>query len=88
MPEDTDITEYQLIRLHEKEDAREFRTITGGVIHRSGGPIRDLVPFDFKKVSEQTYEVRLTDLKAGEFGFLPPANTRVRRRIYTFSVVE
>jgi len=88
MPEDTDITEYQLIRLHEKKDAREFRTMTGGVFHKSGGPHRDFVPFDFKKASEQTYVVRLTDLKAGEFGFLSPVNPRVRRKIYTFTVVE
>jgi hypothetical protein len=89
LPEQIYITEYQLVRLHVKEDRREFRTITGGVFHRSGGPRRDLVPFDFKKVSEQTYAVHLTELKAGEFGFLPPApNARVNRRIFTFSVVE
>jgi transposase len=88
MPEQTDITEYQLIRLHEKKDTREFRMITGGVIHRSGGPRRDLVPFDFQKVSEQTYVVRLTNLAPGEFGFLLPTDARVRRRIYSFSVME
>jgi len=88
MPVGTDITEYQLIRLHEKEDAREFRTMTGGVFHKSGGPRRDLVPFDFKEVSEQTYVVRLADLQVGEYGFLSPANTRARRKIYSFSVVE
>jgi hypothetical protein len=88
MPEETDITEYQLIRLHQKENAREFRTITGGVFHRSSGPHRDHVSFDFKKVAAQTYVVRLTNLKAGEFGFLSPADTRVRRKIYSFSIVE
>jgi len=88
MPEQTEITEYQLVRLHEKKDAREFRMITGGVIHRSGEPRRDLVPFDFQKVSEQTYVVRLTNLAAGEFGFLLPTDTRARRRIYSFSVME
>jgi hypothetical protein len=88
LPQQTYITEYQLIRLHEKKDGREFRTTTGGVFHRSSGPRRDLVPFDFKKVSEQTYQVHLTELKAGEFGFLPSANPRVSRKIFTFSVVE
>jgi len=71
LPERTYITEYQLIRLHVKEDGREFRTMTGGVFHKTGGPRRDLLPFDFKKVSEQTYVMHLTNLKAGEFGFLP-----------------
>lgn len=88
LPQQTYMTEYQLVRLHEKEDRREFRTITGGVFHRSSGPRRDLVPFDFRKVSDQTYMVHLTDLKAGEFGFLPSANPRVNRKIFTFSVVE
>jgi hypothetical protein len=88
LPQQTYITEYQLIRLHEKKDSREFRTTTGGVFHRSSGPRRDLVLFDFKKVSEQTYQVHLTDLKAGEFGFLPSANPRVSHKIFTFSVVE
>ena len=88
MPEQTEITEYQLVRLHRKKDAREFRMITGGVIHRSGGPRRDLVPFDFQKVSEQTYVVHVTNLAPGEFGFLLPTDARVRRRIYSFSVME
>jgi hypothetical protein len=88
LPEQLYITEYQLIRLHEKEDGREFRTTTGGVFHRSSGPRRDLVPFNFRKVSEQTYVVHLRDLKPGEFGFLPPGSTRINRRIFTFSVVE
>jgi hypothetical protein len=88
LPEQLYITEYQLIRLHEKEDSREFRTTTGGVFHRSGGPRRDLVPFDFRKVSEQTYMVHLRHLKPGEFGFLPPASTRLNRKVFTFSVVE
>lgn len=88
MPEQTDITEYQLVRLHEKKNAREFRMITGGVFHRSGGPRRDLVPFDFQKVSEQTYMVHLTHLAAGEFGFWLPTDARARRRIYAFSVRE
>jgi len=88
LPEGTEITEYQLIRLREKADAREFRSVTGGVIHKSSGPRRDLVPFDFKKVAERTYEVNLTDLKVGEFGFLSPADTQRWLEIYTFSVVE
>ena len=45
------ITEYQLIRLHENANDREFRTITGGVMHESGGATRDLIPFEGKKVA-------------------------------------
>jgi hypothetical protein len=39
------ITEYQLIHLHEKDEAREFRTVTGGVLHASGGATRNLLQF-------------------------------------------
>jgi hypothetical protein len=88
LPEETDITEYQLLRLHEKKDTREFRLITGGVIHTSGGPRRDLKPFDFQKASAQTYVVRLANLAAGEFGFLSPSGPRARHKLYSFSVGE
>ena len=36
-PEGTAITEYQLLRLRDAKDGREFRTVTGGVMHVSGG---------------------------------------------------
>lgn len=87
LPQGIEITEYQLIRMHEKKDAREFRSVTGGVFHKSSGPHRDMLPFGFKEVSAGTYMVRLTGLQAGEFGFLPPTQ-RAGRRIFTFSVVE
>ena len=35
-PEAVAITEYQLSHLREQKDAREFRTVTGGVMHVSG----------------------------------------------------
>ncbi len=88
LPEETAITEYELLHLHAKKDTREFRLITGGVIHRSGGPRRALLPFDFKKVAAQIYVVRLTGLEAGEFGFLSPASAGARHKLYSFSVGE
>jgi hypothetical protein len=36
-PEGTSATEYQLLRLYEKGNRREFRAFTGGVYHASGG---------------------------------------------------
>ena len=35
-PEGVAITEYQLLHLHDEGESREFRTVTGGVLHTSG----------------------------------------------------
>jgi len=49
------ITEYQLVHLHENADNREFRTVTGGVMHEEGGATRDLIPFEGKRVATRMY---------------------------------
>jgi len=41
VPEGTAITEYQMLRLRVSGDSREFCSVTGGVIHESGGAKRD-----------------------------------------------
>jgi len=88
------ITEYQLLRLRENKDSREFRTITGGVMHVSGGATRDLVPFEGKKIAPRTYEIPLPTLGSGEYGLLPPAagdSTSSSGRIgkvYSFRLIE
>ncbi len=92
-PEGTAITEYQLLHLREHADAREFRTVTGGVMHVSGGATRDVIPFEGKKVANRTYRVVLPNLGAGEYGFLPPgavgsANSASIGKMYTFRVIE
>ena len=93
-PEGVAITEYQLLHLHENANNREFRTVTGGVMHVSGGATRDLIPFDGKKIALRTYKVLLpSTLGAGDFGFLPPggnmssSNTSLGK-MYTFRVME
>jgi hypothetical protein len=93
-PEGTAITEYQLLRLREQKDSREFRTVTGGVMHVSGGATRDLVPFESKKIAPRTYEIVLPSLGGGDFGLLPPAagdSTSSSGRIgkiYSFRLIE
>jgi hypothetical protein len=94
-PEGTAITEYQLLRLRDSKDAREFRTMTGGVLHVSGGATRDLVPFESKKTAPRTYEIILPpSLGSGEFGLLPPtsgdSNATSGRigKIYSFRIIE
>ena len=92
-PEGIAITEYQLIHLHEQPGSREFRTVTGGVMHVSGGATRDVIPFEGKKVANRTYRVLLPSLGAGEYGFLPPgavtsASSASIGKMYTFRLIE
>jgi hypothetical protein len=91
-PEGTSVTEYQLLRLHEKSDRREFRAATGGVIHTSGGAEPNFVAFSPQKVASRTWRVTLHDLPTGEYGFLPPGvesrSIASSGKMYTFSVIE
>ena len=93
-PEGVAITEYQLVQLHESKDAREFRTVTGGVMHVSGGATRDLVNFDSRKLAPRTYEIVLQKLEPGEYGLLPPASSDATAstgrvgKIYSFRILE
>ena len=93
-PEGTAITEYQLLRLRDTKDGREFRTVTGGVMHVSGGATRDLVPFESKKTAPRTYEIVLPNIGSGDYGLLPPAggdSTSSSGRIgkiYSFRLIE
>ena len=93
-PEGVGATEYQLLRLHTQSDSREFRTVTGGVFHKSGGASRDAVEFEAKKIASRTYSISLSGVKSGEYGILPPASgdgTGSSGRIgklYSFQVIE
>lgn len=88
------ITEYQLLRLREQQDSREFRTVTGGVLHVSGGQTRDALPFEGKKIAPRTYEISLPNIGNGDFGLLPPATSDSTGssgrlgKIYSFRVLE
>jgi hypothetical protein len=71
MSEGVAITEYQLIRLRPNKDYREFRTVTGGVFNQKSGAMRDMVPFEGKKVASRLYAVVLPEnLGAGDYGFI------------------
>jgi hypothetical protein len=72
VPDGTAITEYQLLKLNQHSDDREFRTVTGGVFNSKGGATRDMVPFEGSKIAPRTYSITLAGLKRGEYGFLPP----------------
>ena len=95
-PEGTAITEYQLIRLRLNKDYREFRTVTGGVFNQQSGAMRDMVPFEGKKLAAGVFEVTLpANLGAGEYGFLAPGavgasgNTAAQiGKMFTFRFIE
>ena len=95
VPEGVAITEYQLLHLRENGNNREFRTVTGGVFHVSGGATRDLLSFEDKKVGKRQYSVTLgAKLEKGDYGFLPPGAVTDRNaaassgKLYSFQVVE
>jgi hypothetical protein len=91
-PEGTAITEYQLIKLNQHSDNREFRTMTGGVFHAKGGATNDVMPFESQKVASRTFAITLTGPKVAEYGFLPPgaltqlSGAATMGKMYTFSV--
>lgn len=91
-PEGTSVTEYQLLRLDEHDNRREFRAMTGGVIHASGGAERNAVPFNPDKIATRVWRVKLDGLQKGEYGFLPPgvnsASISSSGKIYSFGVTE
>ena len=94
VPEGTAITEYQMLKLHQNSDSREFRSVTGGVIHESGGAKRDLVAFDPQKIAPRLYQITVEQASGkGEYGLLPPGsygshNMASAGKIYSVSVPE
>jgi hypothetical protein len=93
-PDGVEGTDFQLVHLHEKSDAREFRTVTGGVFHASGGSSRDAVRFEQLKIAKHTYRVTLpANLSPGEYAFLTPGLTGSSAsgstgKAYTFRLIE
>jgi len=93
-PDGIEATDFQLVRLHTKSDAREFRTVTGGVIHSSGGSTRDAIPFQQTRIAKRTYTISIPDTApAGEYAFLAPGLTGSSAsgstgKAYTFHLVE
>ncbi|MGD0547299.1 MAG: hypothetical protein ABR991_05665, partial [Terracidiphilus sp.] len=94
VPEGTAITEYQLLRLRVNSDSREFRSVTGGVVHVSGGATRDAVEYKFDKIAPRVYQITLdSSFGKGEYGLLPPgsygsSNMGSSGKIYAVGVPE
>jgi len=91
-PEGTSVTEYQLLSLYVKSNRREFRAMTGGILHATGGAERTAMEFKSEKIGERTWRIQLQNLSPGEYGFLPPgvssASISSSGKMYTFGVKE
>jgi hypothetical protein len=90
-PDGVDITEYDLLRFRLNSSSREFRALTGGVFHSTGGAQRDEVAFKPVKTAPHTYEFTLgMDTPGAEYGILPPGTGNVTNggKIYTFAISE
>jgi len=92
-PDGTSASEYLLLRFWEKSDRREFRSVTGGVFHASGGAKDNVVEFRFQKLGPRTYRVKIPSLERGEYGFLAPGETSSASlgshgKVYTFHIAE
>jgi len=86
-PEGVVVEEYQLVRLRPNKDSREFRTVTGGVLHSQSGAFRDMVSFGSKKVASRTYQATFPlDAGPGEYGLLPPGSSNGSGKIYSFRI--
>jgi len=90
-PDGVTASEYEMVafRLHAK--TREFRIMTGGVIHSTGGAKRDDVPFTPVKIAPRTWTFTLgQDTPGAEYGILPPGTGNVTNggKIYTFAISE
>jgi hypothetical protein len=90
-PDGVDIAEYELLRFRLNSNSREFRALTGGVFHSTGGADRDEVPFKPTKTAPHTYQFTLgQDTPGAEYGILPPGTGNVTNggKIYTFAISE
>lgn len=84
--------EFQLLRLWTKTSRREFRIMTGGVVHSSIGADENVVAVGVVRLGTRLYGIKPAyPLQPGEYGFLPPgvahsASAASAGKIYTFRV--
>ena len=90
-PDGTTGSEYELLAFRLNSKNREFRVLTGGVIHSTGGAQRDDVPFTPVKIAPHTWTFTLgRETPGNEYGILPPGTGNVTNggKIYTFAISE
>jgi hypothetical protein len=91
VPDGVSANEYDFLRFRINSSNREFRVLTGGVFHSTGGADRDEVKFNPVKTAPHTYQFTVDqNTGGGEYGILPPGTGNVTNggKIYTFAIVE
>jgi hypothetical protein len=91
VPDGVSASEYDFLRFRINSSNREFRVLTGGVFHSTGGADRDEVKFNPVKTAPRTYQFTVEQSTGGgEYGILPPGTGNVTNggKIYTFAIVE
>ena len=90
-PDGVTASEYEVVRFRLNSKDREFRVLTGGIIHSTGGAKRDDVDFKPEKIAPRTWKFTLgRDTPGAEYGILPPGTGNVTNggKIYTFAISE
>ena len=93
-PAGTNAEEYDFLRFDQHRDSREFRTLTGGVLHSQSGAARNELEFHPYKIGPQMYTFTVpADIQKGEYGVLPPGSANIQGiagtgKIFTFSIRE
>ena len=75
----TSVTEYQLLSLYVKGNRREFRAMTGGILHATGGAERTAMEFKSEKIGERTWRIQLQNLSPVSTG---SCRREFRRRVF------
>jgi hypothetical protein len=96
MPDGASIADYQLLRFHSANGARQFRSVNGAVLHKASEPTHDAIQTQPEKISAHLYTITIERvLGSGEYGVLPPgaptpsgSNKESTGKIYTVSVTE
>jgi hypothetical protein len=94
MPETYSANDYILVKLHQNSNNRQFRAMTGGVFHSSGGATKDAVAVGSQKLAPHVYELTfVAPLTPGQYGIIPPGATTTSNlaaggKIFSFSITE
>jgi hypothetical protein len=94
MPNTYSANDYILVKLHRNSNNREFRAVTGGVFHSSGGATKDTVEFGSQKLAPHMYQLTfVTPPSPGEYGIIPPGAFATKTlagsgKIFSFSISE
>lgn len=91
--EGTSANEYQVLLMEPKGDRREFEALQIGFASAKSGARKGVIDVKFEKIGKAMYTGKMTDIKPGEYGVLPPgaalsANTASSGKMYCFTVIE